>query len=99
MIEPDEEQYKALKAAFKLKTSRTEYLEELKEQEKNARELFEFVMIEHPRTPWARRGPVCGGLSEKVSVKTVFWTPRPGLPIRDQSLDGLLPSSATWPLR
>lgn len=75
MLEPDEDQFKALKAAFKLKSTRAEYLEELKDQEKNARELFEFVMIEHPRTPWARRAQFEISMGFGIDFVDGFWSP------------------------
>ena len=55
MIEPDEEQFKRLKAAFKLKMDHSEYLAMLKEQSQLANEAYEFVKKEHEGTPWARR--------------------------------------------
>ncbi len=45
MIEPTEDQIKRTRVDYEL----------LKEQEKQARELFQFVIDQHPRTPWAQR--------------------------------------------
>ncbi|MBI1309709.1 VWA domain-containing protein [bacterium] len=55
MVEPDEEQFKRLKAAFKLKIDRSEYLKMLVEQAQMADEAYELVKKEHPGTPWERR--------------------------------------------
>ena len=75
MIEPDEEQYKALKAAFKLKMSRDEYLKDLKEHEQKARDLFQFVITEHPRTPWARRAQYEMGMGFGMEFVDGFHSP------------------------
>ena len=55
MIVPDDEQYERVKKAFGVKSSKEEYLKVLKQQEDKAREQYQYVMTEHPRTPWARR--------------------------------------------
>ncbi len=55
MVEPDEDQFKRLKAAFKLKIDHSEYLSMLQEQAQLANEAYEFVKKEHEGTPWARR--------------------------------------------
>jgi len=55
LVEPDEEQFKRLKAAFKLKMDRSEYLAMLQEQSQLANEAYDFVKKEHEGTPWARR--------------------------------------------
>lgn len=75
MIEPDEDQYKALKGAFKLKMSREEYLKDLKDHEQKARNLFEFVITEHPRTPWARRAQYEMGMGFGMEFVDDFWSP------------------------
>lgn len=75
MIEPDEDQYKALKAAFRLKMNREEYLKDLKDHETKARNLFEFVISEHPRTPWARRAQFEMGMGFGMEFFDDFWSP------------------------
>jgi hypothetical protein len=55
MVEPDEEQFARLKAAFNLKMDRAEYLAMLKQQAQLADEAYEFVKQEHSGTPWERR--------------------------------------------
>ncbi len=55
MVEPDEDQFGRLKAAFNLKMNRSEYLTMLQEQSKLADEAYELVKREHAGTPWERR--------------------------------------------
>lgn len=52
---PDEAQYARLKSAFKLTTTREEYLAMVVEEEKLTVELLDYVIKEHPGTPWAHR--------------------------------------------
>ena len=55
MRTPDAVQYKRVQQAFKVSQKREAFLEELKRQQDRATELYEFVLAEHPGTPWARR--------------------------------------------
>lgn len=55
MLEPDDAQFARIAETFKVKMTREEYLQVLKEQEDRSRELYEFVKAEHAGTPWARR--------------------------------------------
>ncbi len=55
MVEPDEDQFGRLKAAFNLKMNRSEYLTMLQEQSKLADEAYELVKREHAGTPWELR--------------------------------------------
>ena len=55
MVEPDEEQFKRLKDAFKFKMDRSEYLAMLQEQTQLSDDAYKFVKKEHEGTPWARR--------------------------------------------
>ncbi len=55
MLVPDDAQFERLKKAFKIRSSKDEYLQMLKEQEQQARDMYAAVMEEHAGTPWARR--------------------------------------------
>lgn len=55
MLIPDDTQFSRLKQAFKIETSKDEYLQLLDSQRLKAIELFDYVISEHPGTPWARR--------------------------------------------
>jgi len=55
MLVPDEDQFKRVKRAFRLKESREEYLETLKKEEGRSRAMLAEVQSNHPGTPWARR--------------------------------------------
>lgn len=52
---PDDEQFARLKTAFRLNMERSEYITMVAAEEKNAFELLDIVIKEHPGTPWARR--------------------------------------------
>ncbi|MBL8814676.1 MAG: VWA domain-containing protein [Planctomyces sp.] len=54
-LEPDEQQYKRLQAAFALKMSRDEYLAMVVEEENRSIERLQQVIKDHPGTPWAYR--------------------------------------------
>ena len=55
MIVPDEGQFERLKKAFGIKKSREEYLAYVKAEEDRAVAMYQIVLENHPRTPWARR--------------------------------------------
>jgi hypothetical protein len=52
---PDEEQFSRIKQMFKISMSREEYLAELQNHQDEATRMYQSVMSEHPRTPWAQR--------------------------------------------
>lgn len=52
---PDDAQFGRLKQTFRIRIERQAYLDELQAQELRARQLFDLVQEQHPRTPWARR--------------------------------------------
>ncbi|GAB5443591.1 MAG: VWA domain-containing protein [Fuerstiella sp.] len=54
-ILPDEEQYKRLDASFNLGMTREEYIAMVQEEQKLTTELLDYVIQEHPGTPWADR--------------------------------------------
>ena len=54
-LDPDEAQFARLKSAFGLKMERAEYIQMVREEEKKATELLDFVINEHESTPWAVR--------------------------------------------
>jgi von Willebrand factor type A domain len=55
MLVPDDAQFGRLKEYFKIKQSKDEYLQFLKQEELRAVEMYHAVINTHPRTPWARR--------------------------------------------
>ena len=55
MIVPDEGQFERLKKAFGIKKTREEYLAYVKAEEDRAVAMYQEVLDNHPRTPWARR--------------------------------------------
>lgn len=76
MLEPDDDQFKRIQQAFNLKTSKDEYLSLLKQQEQAARDLYQFVIDEHPRTPWARRAHYELTHGFGMEFRQGFWDPR-----------------------
>jgi hypothetical protein len=52
---PDEDQFKRLASAFKLKMSREEFLAEMEATQKEATRMLRDVAMKHPGTPWAIR--------------------------------------------
>jgi hypothetical protein len=76
VTEPDDQQFDRLKKAYKLKVDREEFLQELKTQQTRARKLYQFVIIEHPGTPWARRASHELALGFGVNFVDRFWDPR-----------------------
>ena len=47
----------------------------MKEHEQRARELFEYVITEHPRTPWARRAQYELGMGFGMQFYDAFRDP------------------------
>ena len=75
MILPDEEQFKRVKSHYGIKSTREEYLDSLKQQEEKSRELYHFVINEHPRTPWARRAQRELNTGFGMVFRDGFWDP------------------------
>lgn len=65
-LEPDPEQVKLTKIDLK----------ELQEQEKKAKEQYEFVVKTHPRTPWANRAEYEKNQGFGIQFNSHFWDPR-----------------------
>lgn len=75
MIVPDEAQFGRLKKGAKLKIDREEFLDELKEQEARSRKMYQYVIAEHPGTPWARRAERELAYGYGVTFVSHFWNP------------------------
>ena len=65
-LEPDPEQVKQTKVDLK----------ELQDQEKKAKEQYEFVIKTHPRTPWANRAEWERNQGFGIQFNSFFWDPR-----------------------
>ena len=76
MVEPDSEQFARIKQLYKLKIEREEFLQELKEQQSRSRKLYQFVVAEHPGTPWARRAESELRTGYGITFGSYFWDPR-----------------------
>lgn len=76
MLVPDEAQFDRLKKVAKLKIDREEFLQELKDQEAKSRKMYQFVIAEHPGTPWARRAQRELGYGYGVTFIDRFHDPR-----------------------
>jgi hypothetical protein len=76
MVEPDSEQFTRIKQLYKLKIEREEFLQELKEQQSRSRKLYQFVVAEHPGTPWARRAESELRTGYGITFGSYFWDPR-----------------------
>ena len=64
------------KQLYKLKIEREEFLQELKEQQSRSRKLYQFVVAEHPGTPWARRAESELRTGYGITFGSYFWDPR-----------------------
>ena len=76
MLVPDDDQFKRVKTAFKLKENREEYLEVLKKEEARSRAMFDEVYANHPGTPWARRAQFELGRGYGMHIRSGFRDPR-----------------------
>jgi hypothetical protein len=65
-LEPDPEQVKLTKIDLK----------ELQDQEKKAKDQYEFVIKTHPRTPWANRAEWERNQGFGIQFNSFFWDPR-----------------------
>ncbi|HUG19124.1 MAG TPA: vWA domain-containing protein [Planctomycetaceae bacterium] len=76
MFVPDEDQYKRLASAFKLKMTREEYLAEIEATQKEATLLLRDVGMKHPGTPWAVRAQQEISRGFGMHFVESFWDPR-----------------------
>lgn len=74
-IVPDDEQFKRLADAFKMETSREEYLAMVDKEVAEATERLQAVAADHPGTPWARRAETELGLGFGFQVGDRLWDP------------------------
>jgi hypothetical protein len=58
MLDPDDAQFQRIKATFRIKLDKEQYLQKLNTERKRAIDLFQLVIERHPGTPWARRAQV-----------------------------------------
>ena len=65
MLPPDEQQIRATKVNY----------EELERQRKKAVEMYDFVILEHPRTPWAQRAQFEQRWGYGISFVDDYWNP------------------------
>lgn len=82
MLVPDDAQFDRIKAAFKIQTSKDEYLKLLEDQRLKAVELFNYVISEHPGTPWARRAQYERDQGFGMQFYDHFWNPRYSEPVK-----------------
>jgi hypothetical protein len=76
MVEPDSAQFTRLKQVYKLKIEREELLQDLKEQQARSRKMYQFVIAEHPGTPWQRRATRELSMGYGITFIDYFWDPR-----------------------
>lgn len=76
MIVPDEAQFSRVKAAFKSKMSREEFLEFLKKDQDAATEMFQRVIASHKGTPWAQRAEWELRNGFGMRLDEVYWNPK-----------------------
>jgi hypothetical protein len=76
IVDPTSEQFTRIKRLYKLKIEREEFLQELNEQQARSRKLYQFVIAEHPGTPWARRAARELAMGYGITFRDHFWDPR-----------------------
>ncbi|MBT4866190.1 MAG: protein kinase [Planctomycetaceae bacterium] len=73
-IDPDEQEFERIKSAYRLSASHPGFLQEIKAAQTQAKTLSEFVIAEHPGTPWAQQA-------------TFEWTTGYGVKLVDRFID------------
>jgi len=80
MIDPSDAQFERVKGFFKLKISKEEFLAALEKDKQQATSLYQFVIIEHPGTPWSYRARDELKRGFGMIIRPHYWSPHYGSP-------------------